>query len=95
MTTPWRRQPSIRDSQRSMTPIAPDDVHSIAAIAISSSHGELSRVPITSRSMSECTASGRKRLSCEAISIADRRSSSRNASSAATPSANGASESSR
>ena len=52
MTIEWRGAPSIRDSQRSTTPIAPDVVHSIVATATARSCGELLRVPSTSRVMS-------------------------------------------
>ena len=34
VTTSWRGHPRIRDSQRSMTPIAPELVHSIATSAM-------------------------------------------------------------
>ena len=91
----WRGASSIRDSQRSITPMAPDVVHSIAMSAIAISSGELSRVPVTSDLMSACTASGRKRLIWSATSMADSRSSSSRACSAASPSANGPSESTR
>ena len=91
----WRGAPSSRDSQRSITPIAPEVVHSIVATAAASSCGELLRVPRTSRVMSPWTGSGRKRLSWSATSIADSTFFSSSAWIAASPSASGASDSSR
>ena len=95
VTMLWRSQSRIRDSQRSMTPIAPEVVHSIEASAMASSSGELSRVPSTRWRMSACTASGRKRLRPSATLIAACVLDSSSASSAASPSATGASESTR
>ena len=91
----WRGTSRIRDRQRSITPMPPDVVQSIAASASASSSGELSRAPTTSERMSPWTASGRKRLSWSATEIADTTSFSSSASSAARPSANGASDSTR
>ena len=94
-TIEWRGASSIRDSQRSMTPIAPDVVHSIVTTASASSSGELSRVPVTRRVMSPWTASGRKRLIWSATSMAESTLSRSRACSAARPSANGPSDSTR
>ena len=55
----WRSPPSMRDRQRSMTPIAPEVVQSIATTARTSTWAELARVPTTSRSTSAWTSSGR------------------------------------
>ena len=95
VTMSWRSQSRMRDSQRSMTPMAPDVVHSIVASAMASSSGELSRVPSTRWRMSACAASGRKRLRPSATLIAACVLESSSASSAASPSATGASESTR
>ena len=71
VTMLWRSQSRIRDSQRSMTPMAPDVVHSIAASAMASSTGELSRVPSTRCAMSRVHGVGQEAV--EAVGDADRR----------------------